>query len=77
MRMVCSPGGQVLESCRRYFLRTRWLHARFIWNPLPCLDWWGIDVFTVINTAILAAAICLAIAGVYVLRGPNRRQSRQ
>jgi hypothetical protein len=31
-------------------------------------------VFTAINIVILAAAICMAIAGFYVLRGRSKRK---
>jgi hypothetical protein len=72
--MTYHRGGKFFEPCRRFFVDTvasRPVHL----EPLTLL--WtggGIDVFTVINIVILAAAICLAIAGVYVLRGRPKRK---
>ena len=73
MRMVCNPGGKFLESCR-LFLRApgRFTPGSF-GTFYPCRTGGGIDMVTVIDIVILAAAICLAIAGVYVLRGTRRK----
>jgi hypothetical protein len=62
-----------LELRRRFFFGHGGFTRGSCETPYPAGLVGESIMVTVINTAILAAAICLAIAGVHVLRGPKRK----